>query len=67
MTSFADDDNFQRNTADLIATVTDEDLIIELARRKADRFRLSGSMKRVDDGDISGIPDPTGSREGQNQ
>lgn len=56
----ADQENLKRTTSEVLGEVTEEDLVKELARRKADRFRLSGSMKRVDDGDESGIPDPTG-------
>ncbi len=56
----AKEDEDTKISTDSLTKVSDEDLIKELARRKADRFRLSGSMKRVDDSDISGIPDPTG-------
>lgn len=58
--SSAEQENFQKTTSDVLGKITDDDLVKELAKRKADRFRLSGSMKRVDDGDESGISDPTG-------
>ncbi len=47
-------------STDSLTKISEDELIKELARRKADRFRLSGSMKRADDSDMSGIPDPTG-------
>jgi selenocysteine lyase/cysteine desulfurase/tRNA(Ile)-lysidine synthase TilS/MesJ len=43
--------------------VSDDDLLMELARRKADKFRLSGSMQKFgagDDVDDGMPPDPTG-------
>lgn len=42
--------------------ISDDDLIMELARRKADQFRLSGAMKRVKDGsnEAEKTDDPTG-------
>jgi hypothetical protein len=35
----------------LLADASDDELIKELARRKAEQFRLSGSMKRLEVGD----------------
>ena len=45
------------NTSDsvLLVDASEEELVRELARRKAERFRLAGSMKRLDD-----TGDPTG-------
>ena len=39
-----------------LADCSEEDLVRELARRRAERYRLAGAMKRVDDDDY----DPTG-------
>ena len=44
-----DSDSTVSSPSALLADATDEDLIRELARRKADRHRLSGSHKRLDD------------------
>jgi hypothetical protein len=45
----------------MLKEASEEDLVRELARRKAESFRLSGAMKRSDDNDDpTGIPDPTG-------
>lgn len=46
----------------LLADASDDELIKELARRKAEQFRLSGSMKRLEVGDDdAGLPeDATG-------
>lgn len=43
-----------------LAGASEEDLIKELARRRAERYRLSGSMKRLSGEDMAMIPDPTG-------
>lgn len=48
--------NSAQNTALSLASATEEQLIVELARRRAAKFQLSGSMKRLtEDND-----DPTG-------
>lgn len=59
VTSSSEHEDLLSSSSDLLRKISDDDLVKELARRKADRFRLSGSMKRIDD-DVSGIPDPTG-------
>jgi hypothetical protein len=44
-----------------LAEASDDDLLMELARRKADKFRLSGSMQKFVAGDdVDDGPDPTG-------
>jgi tRNA(Ile)-lysidine synthase TilS/MesJ len=45
----------QQNTSMSLASATEEQLIAELARRRANKFQLSGAMKRLGDDD-----DPTG-------
>lgn len=41
-----------------LASFSEDQLVKELARRRADRYRLAGAMKRIDDDD--GPYDPTG-------
>eukprot|EP00934_Nitzschia_sp_Nitz4_P002828 Nitzschia sp. Nitz4//scaffold107_size73032//38978//44923//NITZ4_005762-RA/size73032-processed-gene-0.110-mRNA-1//1//CDS//3329532599//2818//frame0 len=40
--------------AALLSSASEEELVRELARRRADRYRLAGSMKRVDEDDPTG-------------
>lgn len=46
-----------QNTSTNLASATEEQLIAELARRRAAKFQLSGAMKRLDNADDE---DPTG-------
>jgi hypothetical protein len=44
-----------------LSEATEDDLIKEVARRKAEKFKLSGSMKRLKEGEDAMLPeDPTG-------
>lgn len=49
----------QKRLKTSLAEATEEDLVRELARRKAEKFRLSGAMKRLEQDD-GGPVDPTG-------
>ena len=43
-----------------LSEFSDDELLKELARRKADKYRLSGAMKRLGDDDGGGPADLTG-------
>ncbi|KAL7436311.1 hypothetical protein ACHAXM_005166 [Skeletonema potamos] len=44
-----------------LASASEEELIAELAKRRAEKYKLSGAMKRLDDNTAEGsIEDPTG-------
>lgn len=52
------DEHYEKRAIASISEASDDDLLMELARRKADKFRLSGSMQKSRD---DGLPlDPTG-------
>jgi hypothetical protein len=52
------DEHYEKRAIASISEASDDDLLMELARRKADKFRLSGSMQKSRD---YGLPlDPTG-------
>jgi selenocysteine lyase/cysteine desulfurase/tRNA(Ile)-lysidine synthase TilS/MesJ len=51
----------EKRTALTLAEASEEDLIRELSRRKAEQFRLSGAMGRMEEEDDAHLPpDPTG-------
>ena len=56
LSSDAEHDQKRRKIS--LAEASEEDLVRELARRKAERFRLAGAMKRLEDD--GGPVDPTG-------
>jgi len=55
-----DEGHDQKRLKTALAEASEEDLMRELARRKAERFRLAGAMKRLEQEDDGGPVDPTG-------